>query len=411
MRYVFLATEGFPPTVYASQVADLLAVLARELGLRFDVMAFDPLLPRTTLTADGRRRVADLKSALPGRLIVRPFVPYEDRVGAPMARRLLARELRGPTVVHARGLWAASLATDLAAERPEISVLYDVRGDYVAEHVFSRTGQGELSGLRASLGANRIRRAESRVCRAVARLLCVSGALRDVLEERCPGAGMKSAIVPSGFDPQRFSFDPALRDAWRRRLRLEDRLVVAYAGSLVPYQLPDTIARVGKIARRLRANAHLLLLTPEVEAGHKIARTIGLQVEDYTCVEVHHAEMPGALNAADVGLLLRRQDPVNHVASPTKLAEYLACGLPVLVSEGIGDTSALVEEERVGVVVADPDDESELGAKLAALFDDLPDREHVAEIARRRLARDRFLDVYRRVYSVLEAEARAGVAG
>jgi glycosyltransferase involved in cell wall biosynthesis len=81
-----------------------------------------------------------------------------------------------------------------------------------------------------------------------------------------------------------------------------------------------------------------------------------------------------------------------------------------MVSAGIGDTSALVEEERVGVVVADLDDPSELREKLAALLDRPPDRDRVAEVARRRLARDRFLDVYRRVYAVLEAEARAGAA-
>jgi glycosyltransferase involved in cell wall biosynthesis len=57
------------------------------------------------------------------------------------------------------------------------------------------------------------------------------------------------------------------------------------------------------------------------------------------------------LQEAHAGLLLRREDPVNQVASPTKFGEYLAAGLPVLLTEGIGDFSALVEKEGLGMIV------------------------------------------------------------
>ena len=38
-------------------------------------------------------------------------------------------------------------------------------------------------------------------------------------------------------------------------------------------------------------------------------------------------------------------------SSPTKIAEYLACGLPVVSSAGIGDVDAVIEGDRVGVLV------------------------------------------------------------
>lgn len=39
---------------------------------------------------------------------------------------------------------------------------------------------------------------------------------------------------------------------------------------------------------------------------------------------------------------------MNNVASPTKFAEYMLCGLPVLISEGVGDYTKFVEETKTG---------------------------------------------------------------
>jgi glycosyltransferase involved in cell wall biosynthesis len=62
--------------------------------------------------------------------------------------------------------------------------------------------------------------------------------------------------------------------------------------------------------------------------------------------------------AADVGLLIRGDDLVNRVAAPTKFAEYLACGLPVVVSRGVGDTESVVRTYGVGYVIEGLSDES-----------------------------------------------------
>jgi glycosyltransferase involved in cell wall biosynthesis len=68
---------------------------------------------------------------------------------------------------------------------------------------------------------------------------------------------------------------------------------------------------------------------------------------------IAHGEIPPYLALADLGLLLRYPSPVNRVASPVKFAEYLACGVPVLVSRGVGDCAEVVRKERVGYVLDD----------------------------------------------------------
>ncbi len=404
-RLVFLTTEGFPPTIFSSQVGDLLRVLARE-GLRFEVIAFDPLLPRTLLSEPGRGGLRALRAALPAStpLRVRPYVPYEDRLGQPLAGAQLGWELRRrvPTVVHARGLWAAALVARLAEVRPWVRLVYDARGDYLAEHAFHHTGRGDAE---ADAQAHRILRAERGVVRAADAVLCVSEALADLLEARHGDVRGKVTVVPCGHDPDRFGHDPARRRAVRHRLGLGPRFTLIYAGSLVPYQLPGAVARAAALTRSLRPDAHLLALTPDPARAERVLRAAGLSPGTFTCARAAHAEMPGYLDAADAALLLRRRDPVNAVASPVKLAEYLACGLPVLVSDGIGDASGLVREAGLGQVVADPEDADALRAALTLLLEAPPQREHVARVARDRLARDRFLPAYRSLYHDLAGRA------
>ncbi|MBK8338996.1 MAG: hypothetical protein IPK99_02825 [Flavobacteriales bacterium] len=63
-----------------------------------------------------------------------------------------------------------------------------------------------------------------------------------------------------------------------------------------------------------------------------------------------HAEVAQALAICDQGIMVREHTITNQVASPTKFAEYLRAGLPVIVSEGIGDLAELVTRDRLGQV-------------------------------------------------------------
>ena len=62
------------------------------------------------------------------------------------------------------------------------------------------------------------------------------------------------------------------------------------------------------------------------------------QVEITRCP---HDEVPVYLSAADIGISFIRPAPSKVASSPTKIAEYLACGLPVVINGGVGDLDDL----------------------------------------------------------------------
>jgi hypothetical protein len=62
--------------------------------------------------------------------------------------------------------------------------------------------------------------------------------------------------------------------------------------------------------------------------------------------------------------LLRENNIVNKVASPTKYGEYLRCGVKLIMTEGIGDFSGLTKSKYFGIVLKDLNDNGVIKNKI-----------------------------------------------
>ncbi len=56
------------------------------------------------------------------------------------------------------------------------------------------------------------------------------------------------------------------------------------------------------------------------------------------------------MQVGDIGLLPRENKVLNHVSSPTKFGEYLASGVPVVLSPNVMDAAQIVHKKGVGCV-------------------------------------------------------------
>lgn len=286
--------------------------------------------------------------------------------------RALRAALAGSSevVIHARGSEATIWALRFKEEtRSSVRVVFDCRGDEPAEAVASVGGDParpeNWSDALRHLGAEAMDR-EAKACSADA-IICVSEALASRLIERQRVKRSKITVIPSCVDSKRF-LDGSREEA-RRRFGLTDRFVVAYLGSLEWYQLPHECLRVFKLIKSVRKDAHFLAITTHPERMKAVANANGLGPEEHTIISLPAHEVPFALKAGDVGLLLRAPDPVNKVASPVKFAEYLAAGLPVLLTPGIGDYSELLVRRNLGVCLSsEPTDEESISRLAPLLF-------------------------------------------
>jgi glycosyltransferase involved in cell wall biosynthesis len=66
---------------------------------------------------------------------------------------------------------------------------------------------------------------------------------------------------------------------------------------------------------------------------------------------VGSADIPRYLSAADAAVSFIKPCYSKQASSPTKNAEYLAAGLPIVINDGIGDSTRLTVVDGVGVVL------------------------------------------------------------
>jgi glycosyltransferase involved in cell wall biosynthesis len=242
--------------------------------------------------------------------------------------------------VYVRGIWGAFaylLAYPLFGPR----FIYDFRGDLVAE----------AAGTGASAFRQELLRLLCRVAfYRASPMLTVSKASIPMLMS---DFGCSNVVVfPSSVDFRTFQIAAESRDLLRKKLNFEQSdVVLVYAGGLSHYQMIPEMLRIWLDLSRM-PNIHFLLLTSWPPDGvHASLLSLVKKIPRLMRISVPRSEVPGYLAASDIGFLLRDDDPINTVASPVKFGEYIASGLAVVTSPGVGDISCIVTARNIGVLV------------------------------------------------------------
>ena len=271
---------------------------------------------------------------------------------------LLAFLLVRPQVVHSHGAAASFLALGLRWVPGARVFVADLHGVDSAE-AMHRAGRSTLDAAGQRLRARELQV----VCTSDAQVF-VSQALRDFYAEAV-GAPARHPLLLPCCTRMPSPLDEKAREARRAAAGFEGREVFAYVGSVRAYQMVDPMLALFREIAEARPSAHLLVLS-----GHRAAFQDALTRHAIDPARVHldsvpQAEVAAWLQLADVGFLLREDALVNRVASPTKFAEYLAAGVPVLTTPWVGDYSAVVAATGLGHVLPD----LRWGEELASFLD------------------------------------------
>ena len=256
--------------------------------------------------------------------------------------RHMCSKLSNATITHvyARSFTGSMWSRRLARELKAISI-FDVRAIVSHEQRLERK-----SCVKAWISS----RLELQESRRADRLSTVSENLRAYLYQQTGRQDI--TVIPSCFNEDIFHFSPASRQEIRTVLGLkDDDVLLCYSGGTSAWQRIDDIILLLKdvCARDQRCHA-LFLTTNHDEMLCRLA--IAQFPEDRAWVRsCSHKEVHKYLSSADVGLIMRHDISVNNVASPVKVGEYLACGLPVILTKGIGDYSHMLPAAGVGLLL------------------------------------------------------------
>ena len=224
-------------------------------------------------------------------------------------------------VIHCRGQTSTAFAKKVM-DRIGIfrQVIADIRGELVAE---LRHKGGVLSGLFSFWAA----KLEEVVFRKVEIFFFVSENMKKHYISKYKIENKSSYIFPTIVDDRYFFISRKIRNEKRKELGLDDKFTYVYSGGVDYWQNLDKIIDTFSIKCGNNPRFFFLLIVTDPSKILKIVENYKLT--NIRVFKVPYEQVGSYLNAADAGVLIREPCLVNYVASPTKIGEYLACGLKI----------------------------------------------------------------------------------
>lgn len=364
----YLSFDSLSEGIGFSQVFHYITRLA-ERGMQIELHTFEKEAP-----PDGTRLALERAGVT---WIAHPF-GRSGALGGLLRVLRGAWATRGAAILHARSDLAAASAL-LARQRRWI---WDMRS-------FWREQRVALGMLQPnSVEARVLRWIEGHAARRSASIVVLADAAIPVLAERFGSAvGDKCHVVPTCTDLTMFT---------EALLPQMEPLRLLLAGTLnAYYDLPATLRLVERL-RRI-TDVEVTVAAPGPTAWDDLLLDAGVH---RTSVAPH--EMPALIRDHHAGLSICRFDAgiSLRAAMPTKVAEFLACGRPVVVNRGLGDADAILRRTGSGAVL-ESGSEEDLENAAQQLLELLRDEEIVqrCRAAAERffsldVAVDRLIDVY-----------------
>lgn len=375
--YSLVQTEMLTGGVIEAQVVAALRAQSRVAGQPATRLLFlEPFA--VARSARAREVLAAFRRMWPaGRLSLLPFV---SRLGDAAPGRFLAARLwrerfsRSPLIFHCRGpeaTWTGHLARRLLGPPGRSRVIFDLRGHgpYETLHRLGYPTEEELPAEARRI-FDRALAIDRRAAGVADRIFTVSPGLRRYAIEDLGARPEAVTVVPSCVEAP--TYDPEAR----RRLRMEwgvpaEAPVLVYSGRLGPERLPELMLGFFREVWRREPAARLLLLIYRDDLGDLPRRLseIGLPAASVLVRTLSRDQATEALSAADAGLLFHEAAArYQEFQAPIKVAEYLAAGLALAVTPGVGRIPDLVAQEDIGWIVAQ--DGENLGEVAAAFLAD-----------------------------------------
>ena len=300
-------------------------------------------------------------------------------------------------IVHARSYVASVMALTIK-RLTGAKYLFDMRGFWADERVdgglWPRSGRmfrvAKGFERRFLLGADHVVSLTQAAVRELQRF--------DYLQGRMPPV----TVIPTCADLTRFS--PKYRE------RDGGSFVLGYVGTVGTWYLFDEVAACFAQLLRMQPDARFLIVN-RGEHAYIRERLAAAGVPD-AAVELTtatHAEMPRQMARMDAGVFFIKPVFSKQASAPTKLAEFLGCGIPCLGNAGVGDMAEVLEGERVGVALKSFDEASlnEGLQQLLLLAQDPATRDRCVVSAERYFSLDEGVQRYADIYHKLLMEDKA----
>jgi len=377
---IYLTYNDPPSGIYSSQVIDVCDFLNKKADANIRLLA---IISLKNFNKNKNKILIEFPTA-----IVLPMFPGVQNWKWNYALLFFVFVFMGKHSVIARGPFAASLALGLKKIGLVKSVCFDARGAYDAE--FNEYDVAQNKNLNRD-----IFKIEERSVLSSDYRMAVSNMLVTYWKAKFGYKKNDHVIIPCTVN-SRSSLKLPDENAFNAKKKslgfLNEDIVFVYSGSSAGWQSFKLMDEF--LYKEMHSNKNIKVLF----LGNKIPSDMRIVSEFRQRVIVKwlsNDEVFAALACCDYGLLIRESSITNKVSSPVKFAEYLASGIKVIISQGIGDYSEFVKGHDCGYVL----NTSDVELNFPAIS--FKDRAVCVDIASKDFSKHTYLNEYRSVITNL----------
>ena len=351
-RVLFLSYNGLLEPILSSQAIPYLKELAKK-NFEFVLVTYEK---KKDLQNAGKDKINMIKDELRPLGIEWRYLRYHKNpkifstlfdmlVGTLYCLYLIpAKRIK---LVHLRGITPGSIMIFLSKVL-KVKILFDMRG-LLAEEM-AAGGLWEEGGVQFKL----VKTAEKsllKIADAVTVLTKKHLQLNkdlDYLKNR----DIPMDVVPCCVDIDKFNYDVNSDLSFKKKLGMEGSFILMYQGKIGTFYLMDHMLDIYKNMLEIMPNAIFFILTTDcTDPVSKAAILKGIKEDSIRVAKnIEFELMPKYLAIADAGIFFI--NPYKKIgSSPIKMGEFLACGVPVIINPGVGDTEEIVLNNKVGVIV------------------------------------------------------------
>lgn len=352
-RVLYISYDGLTDPLGQSQILPYLVALSDK-GYRFTILSFEK--------KDRYSRERNIIEAIIGPAQIE-WVPLWFTSKPPVLAKLWDhyRLIKTATQLyrkekfdwlHCRSYIAAEAGIALK-KKLGAKYIFDMRGFWADEKV--ENGQWNLRNPIFKSIYKKYKKLERHLLLQADAIVSLTEAAKEHLLQQPGYKHLRIDVIPCCADLTHFNYH-RISDKEKEQLRStlgidNTQKLITYLGSVGGWYLTREMFSFFKQLQQTSPEYKMLLLTKDdPEKIRKEASSLGIHNDSLIISYAQRQQLPGFLAICDVGIFFINNSFSKMASSPTKHAELMGMGIPVICND-IGDTGRIVCESGTGVVV------------------------------------------------------------
>ncbi|MAY83393.1 MAG: hypothetical protein CMP59_04595 [Flavobacteriales bacterium] len=304
-------------------------------------------------------------------------------------------------IIHCRSILAYMVGSKMKS--PNNKVIFDFRGFWAEERVDG--GLWEKTNIIYYQIYHYFRKAQEKAYKKADAIVSLTKSAKAEIVKSHDIPKEKITVVPCSADQSHFLPRAELvRSTIELRMDLNiepSDMVIGYVGSLgTRYMLNEMLDCFKVILQSHPQSIFLIVTVSPLDELKQLLHEKDIESKVIVTTSTYKS-VPRYMSLMDIALYFIKSGNSGVAVSPTKQAEFLSMGIPIITNSGIGDSKEIIEGNKVGMVIDEFSDSAY--ANIASNIERLRSipSEEIVKIARNKLSLKSGVKSYRSLYQSL----------